>query len=46
MLGLRNVAVLDYQTLNLAIVKHVVENRLNDFEDFCQFVTSPGIEKQ
>ena len=34
MVGLRNVAVHDYQTLNLEIVKHVVENRLSDFEDF------------
>lgn len=40
MVGLRNVAVHDYQTLNLAIVKHVVENRLNDFEEFCQAVKS------
>jgi uncharacterized protein YutE (UPF0331/DUF86 family) len=34
MVGLRNVAVHDYQTLNLEIVKHVVENRLSDFEEF------------
>ncbi|SBS35858.1 hypothetical protein MAQ5080_03295 [Marinomonas aquimarina] len=34
MVGLRNVAVHDYQTLNLEIVKHVVENKLSDFEDF------------
>lgn len=34
MVGLRNIAVHDYQTLNLAIVKHVVENRLVDFADF------------
>ena len=27
-------AVHDEQTLNLEIVKHVVENRLSDFEDF------------
>lgn len=34
MVGLRNVAVHDYQTLNLDIVKHVVEHRLSDFEEF------------
>ena len=34
MVGLRNVAVHDYQTLNLEIVKHVVEHRLGDFEEF------------
>lgn len=34
MVGLRNVAVHDYQTLNLEIVKHVVEYRLCDFEEF------------
>ncbi|WP_349665588.1 type VII toxin-antitoxin system HepT family RNase toxin [Echinimonas agarilytica] len=44
MVGLRNVAVHDYQTLNLAIVKHVVENRLNDFEDFCNVMKSIGSE--
>lgn len=38
MVGLRNIAVHDYQTLNLTIVKHVVENRLDDFEDFCQVI--------
>ncbi|WP_026971194.1 type VII toxin-antitoxin system HepT family RNase toxin [Aliagarivorans marinus] len=35
MVGLRNIAVHDYQTLNLAIVQHVVENRLGDFHSFC-----------
>lgn len=34
MIGLRNIDVHDYQTLNLEIVKHVVEHRLNDFEEF------------
>ncbi|WP_421847025.1 type VII toxin-antitoxin system HepT family RNase toxin [Marinomonas sp.] len=34
MVGLRNIAVHDYQTLNLDIVKHIVEHRLGDFEDF------------
>lgn len=38
MIGLRNVAVHDYQTLNLDIVKHVVEHRLSDFEAFVNAV--------
>ncbi len=38
MVGLRNVAVHDYQTLNLEIVKHVVEHRLGDFEEFVDTV--------
>lgn len=38
MVGLRNVAVHDYQTLNLDIVKHVVENRLSDFEEFVKAI--------
>ncbi len=34
MVGLRNIAVHDDQTLNLEIVKHVVEHRLCVFEEF------------
>lgn len=34
MIGLRNVAVHDYQTLNLEIVKHVVEHRLGGLKSF------------
>ncbi|GAB3486754.1 type VII toxin-antitoxin system HepT family RNase toxin [Marinomonas epiphytica] len=34
MVGLRNIAVHDYQTLNLEIVKHVIEHRLGEFEEF------------
>ena len=40
MVGLRNVAVHDYQTLNLEIVKHVVEHRLHDFEEFVKTIKS------
>jgi uncharacterized protein YutE (UPF0331/DUF86 family) len=40
MVGLRNVAVHDYQTLNLEIVKHVVEHRLSDFEEFVKAMKS------
>ncbi|WP_220719793.1 type VII toxin-antitoxin system HepT family RNase toxin [Agarivorans litoreus] len=36
MLGLRNIAIHYYQTLNLDIVIHVVEHRLSDFSDFCE----------
>ncbi|MBJ7536469.1 type VII toxin-antitoxin system HepT family RNase toxin [Marinomonas transparens] len=38
MVGLRNIAVHDYQTLNLEIVKHVVENKLHEFTDFIEEV--------
>lgn len=34
MIGLRNIAVHDYQELNIAIVKSVVETHLIDFENF------------
>ena len=40
MVGLRNVAVHDYQALNLEIVKHVVEHRLAEFEEFVDSVKS------
>ena len=38
MVGLCNVAVHDYQTLNLDIVRHVVEQRLVDFEAFIEAI--------
>lgn len=38
--GLRNIAVHDYQTLNLDIVKHLVEHRLSDFEEFVKAIKS------
>ena len=34
MVGFRNVAVHDYRTLNLAIVRSIVKNRLGDFRSF------------
>ncbi|WP_409306260.1 type VII toxin-antitoxin system HepT family RNase toxin [Pectobacterium sp. B1J-3] len=34
MVGLRNIAVHDYQALNLDIVIHVIRHRLSDFEQF------------
>ncbi len=36
MVGLRNVAVHDYQELNIDIVKHVIENHLKDFKVFAE----------
>jgi uncharacterized protein YutE (UPF0331/DUF86 family) len=35
MVGFRNVALHDYQKLNLAIVRAILENRLDDFRAFC-----------
>jgi uncharacterized protein YutE (UPF0331/DUF86 family) len=34
MVGLRNIAVHDYQELNLDIVVHIIQHNLIDFEDF------------
>lgn len=34
MVGFRNIAVHDYQALNLDILKEIVEKHLNDFTDF------------
>ena len=39
MVGLRNIAVHDYQELNLDIVVHVVKHHLSNFEDFIEAVT-------
>lgn len=40
MVGLRNVAVHNYQTLNLDIVISVVKNHLVDFDSFCAEILS------
>jgi len=40
MVGLRNIAVHDYQELNLDIVVHVIQNHLQDFEQFIEVLTS------
>ena len=34
MVGFRNIAVHDYQTLNLDILKQIIENHLGDFTNF------------
>lgn len=36
MVGLRNIAIHDYQTLNLDIVKHVAAHHLGEFEAFIE----------
>lgn len=36
MVGFRNIAVHDYQELNLDIVKQIVEKHLDDFLDFAK----------
>lgn len=38
MVGLRNIAVHDYQELNLDIVIHVIKHHLSDFEAFVDVV--------
>ena len=40
MVGLRNIAVHDYQALNLDIVVSVVKNHLSDFEEFSSVIAS------
>lgn len=34
MIGFRNIAVHNYQKLNLEVLRQIVENHLKDFEDF------------
>ncbi|MCX7904370.1 MAG: DUF86 domain-containing protein [Caloramator sp.] len=34
MVGFRNIAVHDYQSINIEIVKNIIENHLQDFIDF------------
>jgi uncharacterized protein YutE (UPF0331/DUF86 family) len=43
MVGFRNVAVHDYQALNLAIVKRIITERLDDFSDFVAIALKPII---
>jgi uncharacterized protein YutE (UPF0331/DUF86 family) len=38
MVGFRNIAVHNYQQLNLAIVRHIIEHRLGDFESFTRAI--------
>ena len=34
MVGFRNIAVHDYQTINISILKEIIVNHLNDFTSF------------
>lgn len=38
MVGFRNIAIHEYQKLNLDVVKAIIENHLTDFTDFAQQV--------
>jgi len=38
MVGLRNIAVHDYQELNIPIIKYVIEHHLTDFELFIKVI--------
>lgn len=38
MVGFRNIAVHDYQKINLIIVQKIIENNLDDLESFCKII--------
>jgi len=38
MVGFRNIAVHDYQALNLTIIKKIIENHLKDIEEFANLI--------
>lgn len=40
MVGFRNIAVHDYQTINVSILKEIIENHLNDFTSFTEQILS------
>ena len=40
MVGFRNIAVHDYQQLDLVILKSILEHRLGDLEEFVQVITT------
>jgi uncharacterized protein YutE (UPF0331/DUF86 family) len=40
MVGFRNIAVHDYQTLNIGIIIKIIEDHLNDFLDFAKQILS------
>lgn len=45
MVGFRNIAVHDYQRLNLDIVESVVESCLHDFGEFAKAILALNLEK-
>jgi len=38
MIGFRNIAIHEYQTLDLNIVESIIDNNLSDFEEFTKVV--------
>ena len=38
MIGFRNIAVHNYKTINLDVVRKVIENNLGDFTEFCKVI--------
>jgi uncharacterized protein YutE (UPF0331/DUF86 family) len=36
MVGFRNIAVHEYQRLQLPITEHIIQHRLGDFQHYCQ----------
>lgn len=38
MVGFRNIAVHEYQRLQLAVTEHVITQRLDDFNQYCQLL--------
>lgn len=46
MVGFRNIAVYDYQNLNLEIVVAIVEKHLGDFEEFVREVFGGYLDKK
>lgn len=45
MAGFRNIAVHDYQKLNIDILKSILSHRLSDLEDFCKEILAYGSDK-
>ena len=43
MVGFRNIAVHEYQKLNLAIIHSILENHLTDFQDFIESIHRASI---
>jgi uncharacterized protein YutE (UPF0331/DUF86 family) len=39
-IGFRNIAIHEYQTLNLDILKHIIERELDDFIEFTKQIIS------
>jgi len=42
MIGFRNIAVHDYQKLNLDIIRSILSEHLIDFEEYCQYLLGQG----